>query len=327
MTITSIMYTIILYYQFSHINDPEEFCRKHKKQCEAFNLLGRIYIAPEGINGTLAGKGEDIHAYQTYLQSLEGFKDTEFKVDESEAIPFVKLVVKTREEIVALRSDVELDVTQEKGKHLSPKEWRAVLYSDEDIILLDARNNYESDVGHFKGAVKPDVENFYDFEQWLEENDLKKDKKVLMYCTGGIRCEKLSVLMNKRGFKDIYQLHGGIINYAQKEGDTHFKGKCFVFDDRLTVPIEKNQQEPMGQCKITKVPCDTYINCANMDCNSLFICSEEGAKKMDGCCCEECITSQRRRPFDSKNIYQPSRKWYEYYEFKTKDGFVKNVQQ
>lgn len=309
------IYKLILYYHFHPIGDPEEFCRAHRQACLKLNLFGRIYIAAEGINGTVAGLADQVDAYMAYLRSLPGFAGTEFKIDELDDVPFVKLVVKVRDEIVTLKTNETLNVT-EGGAHLSPEEWKAVLDSKEDVILIDVRNDYESQVGHFEGAIRPDEKNFYDFPRWLERSQLDKSKKVLMYCTGGIRCEKFSVLMKKKGFRDVNQLHGGIINYAKTIGDAHYRGKCFVFDDRLTVPVEKDQQAPLTKCEITGAPCDTYINCANPDCNKLFICSVEGAHHYEGCCSPECHGSPRRRPFDPQRIYTPTRKWYQYFDEK-----------
>lgn len=310
------MVKVILYYNFSKIGNIEKFCADHRRKCEELNLMGRVYIAHEGINGTLAGRVDDIKQYKEYLRSLRGFGNTEFKEDSNDYIPFVKLIVKTRPEIVTLKTDISLEPQNESDGHISPRQWRKMLESNEDFVLLDVRNDYESEIGHFEGAVRPSVKNFYDSPQWLDEVDFDKDKKVLMYCTGGIRCEKFSVLMKKKGFKDVKQLHGGIINYAKKEGGQHFKGKCFVFDDRLVVPVEKNQKEPISKCEITGTPCDQYLNCANPDCNRLFICSKEGAKKMKGCCSEECLSAPRLRPFDEENIYEPTRKWYTYFDEK-----------
>jgi UPF0176 protein len=306
------MVHIILYYNFKRIEHLARFSADHRRKCKALNLLGRVYIAAEGINGTLAGSPEDIAAYKLFLHSLPGFADTEFKDDESPAMPFVKLIVRQRPEIVALKASVQIDPTSEKGRHLSPKEWRQVMEA-EDVTILDVRNNYESKIGYFEGAIKPDIENFYEFESWLNNAGIQKDKKVLMYCTGGIRCEKFSVLMEKKGFQDVYQLHGGILNYKKEEGGAHFKGKCFVFDDRLSVPVSADNT-PASRCELTGVPCDQYLNCANPDCNKLFICSEEGAKKYEGCCSPECFGVQRRRPFNAGNIYEPTRKWHTYAE-------------
>lgn len=305
------MYEVILYYKFNRIGEPEKFSKEHKKFCKELGLKGRIYISEEGINGTVAGTKAQIQHYREYLCSIPGFEDTEFKTDESEYIPFPKLTCKTRDEIVSLHMD---GVDPKKGgKHLSPAEWRKILESDEDYVLIDVRNNYESKIGHFKGAITPDLENFYDFPHWLDEVDIPKDKKVLMYCTGGIRCEKFSVLMKEKGWEDVNQLHGGILNYAKEEEGKHFEGKCFVFDDRLVVPVNPKDLEPIARCEITGKPADTYVNCANMECNKLFVCSEEGARKMEGCCSEECMKSEYRRPFDPENAFRPFRKWYNYF--------------
>jgi len=310
------MYKVILYYNFVLIKDPEQFCREHKRACQTLNLFGRIYIASEGINGTLSGTHEQIESYKNFLLALDGFVNTEFKEDDSDYVPFVKLVVKTRPEIVTLKTNEKFDIQKDGGNHLSPAQWKEVLDSNEEYILLDIRNDYESKIGHFEGAIRPDEKNFYDFPTWLDKTELDKNKKVLMYCTGGIRCEKFSALMKKKGFKDVNQLHGGIINYAKEIGDAHFQGKCFVFDDRLAVPIQKDQQEPLTKCEITGQPCDSYLNCANPDCNRLFICSPEGALKYEGGCCLECMQSPRKRPLDLENIYLPTRKWYQYFDEK-----------
>lgn len=312
-------YEVILYYKFSKIENAESFCKEHKAFLKDLGVKGRVYISDEGINGTLGGTPKQIKAYKEYLHGIKGFENTEFKEDLYEEIPFAKLICKIRQEMVAIHVDgLNPD---EGGYHMKPNEWREVMESGKDYIMIDVRNNYESNVGHFEGAIKPDVENFYDFPKWLDEADIPKDKKVLMYCTGGIRCEKFSVLMKKKGWDDVNQLHGGILNYAKEEGGEHFKGKCFVFDDRLVVPVNKNNLEPIAHCEITGKPADSYINCANMECNKLFVCSEEGAKIMEGCCSEECKKSEYKRPFDPDNAFKPFRKWYNYFgdDFKERE--------
>jgi UPF0176 protein len=306
------MYQVILYYKFTYIDDPGVFCNEHKKNLKKMGVKGRVYISKEGINGTLAGTPEQMAEYKNYLRSLEGFHDTDFKTDDSDEIPFAKMICKVRDEIVAIHVD-GLDPA-EGGRYLEPSEWREYMESNKDFVLIDVRNNYESKVGHFEGAITPDVDTFYEFPEWLEKTDIPKEKKVLMYCTGGIRCEKFSVLMKKKGWDDVNQLHGGILRYAKEEKGKHYKGKCFVFDDRLVVPVNKENLEPIARCEITGKPADSYINCSNMDCNKLFICSEEGAQLLEGCCCEECMKSEYKRPFDQDNAFKPFRKWYNYFE-------------
>lgn len=307
------MYKVILYYNFSRIEDPSAFRMDQREKCKDLNLKGRIYVSTEGLNGTLAGSIENVDAYEKYLNSIEGFEETEYKEDLSDTVPFAKLIVKIRREIVALKADIPIN-PKDGGQHLQPEEWRKILESNDDYVLIDVRNNYESKIGHFEGALTPDLEKFYEFPEWIDKANIDKGKKILMYCTGGIRCEKFSVLMKKKGYHDVNQLHGGILNYARKEKGAHFKGKCFVFDDRLEVSVNPDDDEPITHCEITGKPCDTYINCANMECNRLFVCSEEGARMMEGCCSEECRKSPYKRPFNPDEIYAPFRKWYHYFE-------------
>lgn len=311
------MYEVILYYRFHEIKDPQSFCEEHKQFCKELGVKGRIYIGKEGINGTLGGTPEQVAAYKEQLTSIEGFDGIDFKTDTSDYIPFAKLVCKTRDEIVALYED-EVDPSC-GGKYLEPHQWREVLESEGEYVLIDVRNDYESKIGHFEGAITPEVKNFYEFPDWLDNLKVDKNKKVLMYCTGGIRCEKFSVLMKEKGWKDVNQLHGGILRYGKEEGGVHFKGKCFVFDDRLVVPVNERDMEPIAECEITGKPADTYINCANMECNKLFVCSEEGARMMEGCCSEECRQSEYKRPFDPENAFRPFRKWYNYFDEDFKD--------
>lgn len=314
-------YEVILYYNFTPIADPESFCNNHKRELKKLDLKGRVYIGQEGINGTLGGTLEQIDQYKKFLCGLEGFENTAFKTDEHDRVPFAKLVCKVREELVAIHMD-GLN-PQNGGNYLEPEQWRNVMENEDDYVMIDVRNNYESKVGHFEGAMTPDLDNFYDFPQWLDEaeKEIPKNKKVLMYCTGGIRCEKFSVLMKQKGWDDVNQLHGGILRYAKEEGGEHFKGKCFVFDDRLVIPVNKGDLQPIARCEITGKPADSYINCANMECNKLFVCSEEGAKLMDGCCSEECKQSEYKRPFDPDNAFRPFRKWYNYFndDFKERE--------
>lgn len=308
------MAQVLLYYNFTPIEDVDRLLEEHRVFCRNRGIKGRIYLSEEGINGTAAGEREMMEAYKRYIWNIPDLEQTEFKTDEADRIPFARLVVKRRPEIVSMKLDAPLDPPSEGGRHLDPHEWRQVLESGEDYVLIDVRNTYETRIGHFEGAIRPQVDHFYEFPQWLEQAGIEKDRKVLMYCTGGIRCEKFSALMKKKGYRDVNQLSGGILNYAKQEQGRHFRGKCFVFDDRLVVPVNEEQEEPISHCEITGEPCDKYINCANMHCNRLFICSPEGARKMKGCCSEACMQSPYRRPFDIDSAYKPFRKWYHYFD-------------
>lgn len=314
---------VILYYNFTPIPNPAEFCQEHKEKCNSLKLTGRVFIAYEGINGTLAGTVENISIYKKYLCGLSGLEKTEFKEDECEYNPFYKLIVRLRPEIVSLKVPISMRENGQGGRYLTPRQWRQILESEEDFILLDVRNHYESKIGHFKGALTPPLENFFDFPTWLEGANLKKEKKILMYCTGGIRCEKFSVLLKDKGYQNIFQLKGGILNYAKEERGAHFRGRCFVFDGRLAVQVDPEQPEPISRCEISGVPCDTYLNCANMECNKLFICSKEAAIKMEGCCSAACKNARTKRLLDADKIYQPFRKWYHYFQEKFgSDGLI-----
>jgi UPF0176 protein len=312
------MFSVTQFYSFTPVADVESFRLEQEALARALELTGRIYVAEEGINGTAAGTSENIRSYEDALHAIPGFEDMLFKTDEVPHIPFDRLKVKIRPEIVALKAPDKLDPKNAGGRHLKPSEWRQVLESEKDYVLIDVRNNYESKIGHFEGAVLPDLENFYDFPQWLEQSGIPKDKKVLMYCTGGIRCEKFSALMIARGWNDVNQLHGGILQYAKEENGAHFRGKCFVFDDRMAVPINPESSEPVGTCDITGQPADKIINCANMDCNKLFVCCEEGIDKYHGCCSEACMHAPRVRPWKQREAFAPFRRWYNYFgpEFK-----------
>lgn len=304
---------VLLYYNFTPLTEVPAFIEAHKSRCEELNLLGRIYVSEEGINGTVAGTIAECEAYKEYVWGLDELSTTEFKEDLCDHVPFGRLICKYRSEIVALHTDMELN-PKDGGRHLSPREWREALETEKDYVLIDVRNNYESKIGHFEGAILPDLENFYDFPNWVDEADIPKDKKILMYCTGGIRCEKFSVLMKKKGYADVNQLHGGILTYAKEEGGAHYKGKCFVFDDRLAVPVNPNEEEPVSFCELSGQPADTYINCANMDCNKLFVCCEGAADKYQGCCSEACMHAERVRPFNKEAAFAPFRRAHHYFK-------------
>ncbi len=308
----SVPFRVLLYYNFKKVNDPEQLRLHHYERCKQLGLLGRIYISDEGINGTVAGYTEATEAYKSFMREDPLFSDTEFKEDEADRIPFARLAVKVRPEIVALKADIPLDPV-EGGRHLSPQEWRQVMESDTPYVMIDVRNNYESRIGHFEGALLPDLDNFYDFPKWVDESNIPKDTKILMYCTGGIRCEKFSVLMKKKGYDDVNQLHGGIVTYGKEEGGAHFKGKCFVFDDRMAVPVNPNDNQPIGRCELSGQPTDTYVNCANMECNKLFLVCPEAIDTYEGCCSEACMHSPARRPLDAQERFVPFRRWYKYF--------------
>lgn len=271
-------YRVLLYYKYVKISDHETYAKHHLKFCTALGIKGRIIIAGEGINGTLSGTKEQTDAYIHAMRMDPRFQDMEFKIDEAEGHVFKKLYVRPKSEIVTLNLEEDIDPNQLTGKHLQPADFLEAMEND-DVVIIDARNDYEYDLGHFKNAIRPEVRSFKEFPKWVRENKGKfEGKKILAYCTGGIRCEKFSGLLLKEGLDDVNQLKGGIINYSK---DPHtrgsmFEGKCYVFDERISVDINFAEGYTMvGKCYHCGKPHDRYVNCAHLSCHFQFICCEE----------------------------------------------------
>ena len=279
------------FYAYAHISDPQSFRDDLFREWSTLDVLGRIYVAEEGINTQLSLPAINMSAFKAYLDTYPFMKDIRLNVAvEHDNKSFLKLTVKVREKIVAdgLNDDT-FDVTN-IGVHLKAKEFHEMM-SNPNTVVLDMRNHYESEVGHFEGAITPDVTTFREslpiIDKMLEEH--KEDKNLLMYCTGGIRCEKASAYFKHKGFKNVYQLEGGIIEYTRQvktEGlDSKFIGKNFVFDNRLG---ERITDDIIAHCHQCGKPCDTHTNCANEGCHLLFIQCPECAETMKGCCCDDC---------------------------------------
>jgi len=288
-------YRILLYYKYVKIEDHEEYSNLHLKFCKSIGVKGRILIAEEGINGTLSGTVEQAESYIYAMRMDTRFRDMEYKIDEADEHAFKKLYVRPRSEIVTMHLENDLDPNVITGKRLKPKEFLEAL-QEENVVIIDARNDYEYDIGHFRNAIRPDVQNFKQFPEWIKKNEeLLKDKKILAYCTGGVRCEKFSGLLVREGFKDVNQLKGGIISYG-KHPDTKgklFDGKCYVFDERISVRVNFTDEDiVVGKCKICGEPCDRYINCLNDNCHDQFICCENCGEKFNGACSKECEEKQ-----------------------------------
>ncbi len=288
-------YRVLLYYKYVPIEDPETFTQEHLKFCKELGLKGRIHIAHEGINGTVSGTVEQTNLYMDTLRKDPRFSDMVFKVDEAEGHAFKKMHVRHRKEIVSLRLDEDIDPTELTGNYLKPKEFYQML-QDHDTIVIDARNDYEYDLGHFRGAVRPDIKAFRELPEWIRKNKEKfQGKKILTYCTGGIRCEKFSGWLKKEGFEEVYQLHGGIVTYG-KDPEVKGKlwdGKCYVFDERISVPINQVEHVVVGRDYFDGKPCERYVNCANPDCNKQILCSEENEHKYLRGCSHECRVHPR----------------------------------
>lgn len=281
---------ILLYYKFTPIADPEVLRLWQRTLCEKLNLKGRILISKHGINGTVGGDLESLKAYVRETKQFAGFKDTVFKWSDGERDHFPRLSVKVRDEIVAFGAAEELKVDERGvvggGKHLKPEQLhKLVEEKGDDVIFFDGRNAYEAKVGKFKNAVVPDVHTSKDFIKELESGkyDRLKDKPVVTYCTGGIRCEILSSLMKNRGFEEVYQMDGGIVKYGEKYGDDGlWEGSLYVFDDRMGMEFS-DHAKVIGSCIHCNSPTSNYENCALKTCNELVLI------------CENCLQDEAKR--------------------------------
>ncbi len=302
-------YRVLLYYNYTKIENPEQFAKEHLALCKSLGLKGRILVAEEGINGTASGTIEATQQYMDWMHNDERFKDTWFKIDESEGHAFRKMFVRPRKELVALNLEEDVDPLRLTGEYLDPKAFKEALL-DEDTIVLDARNDYEYDLGHFRGAIRPDIRNFRELPEWIRENKEEfMDKKVVTYCTGGIRCEKFSGWLLREGVENVAQLHGGIATYGKDpevKGEM-WDGKMYVFDDRISVEINQVDKQIIGNDWFDGTPCERYINCGNPSCNRQIITSEENEAKHLGGCCYDCAASETNRYIKRNGISEEER--------------------
>jgi UPF0176 protein len=285
----------VSFYQYAKIENPTEFRNQLFLNWTNLNIVGRTYVAKEGINAQISVPVPHFEQFRNELYQipfLDGIRLNIAVEDGGVKHPFLKLKIKVRDKILADGlSDENFDVTN-KGIHLNAEEFNK-LTDDPNTILIDFRNHYESEVGHFKGAITPDVDTFRDSLPVIEDMYLKgnEDKNIVMYCTGGIRCEKASAWYKHRGFKNVHQLEGGIIKYANDCKDlgieNKFIGKNFVFDERRG---ERISEDIIAQCHQCGEPCDVHTNCVNDGCHLLFIQCEACKTKFDNCCSEECQT-------------------------------------
>lgn len=284
-------YRILLFYKYIPIPHAEEFAAEHLAYCKELGVKGRILIADEGINGTLSGTYEQTEEYMQHLRSNPLFTDIVFKIDESDDHAFKKIFVRYRPELVTLRYDKKLDPNVDGGDRLKPKEFYEMLQRD-DVVILDGRTGYEYDLGHFKGAIRPEVDSFREFPKWLSEHFASyKDKPVLTYCTGGIRCEMLTAVMRDNGFQEVYQLDGGIVTYGQdpEVRGRGFDGSCYVFDERISVPVNHTEERKIvGKCWHCDEPTERYINCADDTCHRQHLVCDECLESRHGYCSSEC---------------------------------------
>lgn len=290
------MKKVILYYKFTPLADPEMTMRWQRELCTRLNLKGRIIVSKHGINGTLGGDIRDLKQYKKEMNASGVFRGIQYKWSDGTGEEFPKLSVKVRPELVAFNAadEIEVDETGVKngGKHIKPEALHKLLEEKgEDVVFFDGRNSYEAQVGRFKNAVVPDTKTTHDFKKEIQSgkyNDIK-DKPVVTYCTGGIRCEILSALMKKEGFKEVYQMDGGIVKYGEKYGDEgYWEGNLYIFDDRQTHKFSDKAVD-IGECVHCQGKTSNFENCSNMQCNRLVLVCKN-CHNQDRC--EMCASKQ-----------------------------------
>lgn len=275
------MQKVILYYKFVPVSDTNITMRWQRELCNRSNLKGRIIISPHGINGTLGGNIEDLREYKREMNRSVTFKNIVYKWSDGTGAEFPKLSIKVREELVAFGATDELVVSERGvengGIHLKPEEvHKLVQERGDDVIFFDGRNAYEAQVGKFKNALIPEVETTPDFLKELEDPKYSaiKERPIVIYCTGGIRCEILSVLMKNRGFKEVYQMDGGIVKYGEKYGNEGlWEGTLYIFDGRMNHVFSSSAKD-IGECVHCSGKTSRFINCADKSCNKLKLVCE-----------------------------------------------------
>ena len=284
------MNKIILFYKYIAIQYPKQVMKWQQEICKNLNLLGRILISHEGINGTLGGSKSNLDQYIAFMNAHELFSGIDFKKSDGGSECFPRLSVKVREEAVSLGIPYDQLTARTGGQHLTPEQTHQLIADNpQDLVILDARNNYEWEIGRFENAITPDIKNFRDLPQYLDENlDQFKDKQVLMYCTGGIRCERATAYLNEKNIaKKVYQVEGGIVRYAEQYPDGFFRGKNYVFDGRISMKIN---DDILSSCTLCTIACDDYHNCLNAACNKHFICCNQCIQQYNKTCSQNCKT-------------------------------------
>ena len=273
-------YTIILFYKYTHIYDPKKLRDAQFELCTRLGMKGRMIIASEGINGTFEGTDVACREYMRIMKEDPRFINIHWKISKGTAdgTAFPRLSVKARKEIVSLHlgDEADIDPNQITGTHLKPEDLHKWYKEGKKFHIVDMRNDYELRVGKFEGTVFPDLNNFRDLKENIKKIGDLKDTTVLTVCTGGVRCEKASGLLVREGFKDVYQLDGGIVSYMEKYPGQDFKGSLYVFDKRIVMNFnDPAKHEVIGRCDKCGVPSEHYVNCANLMCHDHFICCEE----------------------------------------------------
>ncbi len=288
-------YKVLLFYKYVEVNNPEKLVSDHLDWCLQHDIRGRVFFAKEGVNGTVSGTLDDIEKYKKHLTSYPEFSDIWFKEDDFNSHAFKKMHVRLKKEIV--HGDLENVKPEQGGRRLSPEELLKFYEEGKEFVIVDARNWYESMIGKFKNAITLPLKNFREWKHYVDTELIKyKDKPVVTYCTGGIRCEKASAYLVERGFKEVYQINGGIFNFIKKFPDTYWEGGMFVFDERRVVlPNSKPELKHIAKCHFCGELTSYYINCHNVDCDRIIVCCHDCKIKNEYCCSDECRKSPNKR--------------------------------
>lgn len=288
-------YEILLYYKYVDIDDPEVLKSQQIDLCNQLNLKGRIIVSQEGINGTVEGVKENTEKYIDIMLADKNFKDTHFKRSVGNGKAFPKLKIKVRPELVSLHlGEEDINPQEITGKYLEPEELHIWFKDKIEFYIIDMRNDYEHVVGQFENSVLPSLHNFRDLPAALPELEHLKEKTILTVCTGGVRCEKASGYLLSKGFKDVYQLNGGIVSYMEKYPNQNFLGKLYVFDSRVVMGFNTDSEDHkiISKCDKCGELSDNYVDCKYIHCKGhrQFICCGKCLKNKDNeYCCEDCL--------------------------------------
>lgn len=298
-------FTIILFYKYTHIDDPTLLAEEQRALQTRLELTGRTLIAEEGINATLEGTTEHIEEYLRVFLADPRFATTHIKKSVGTGSAFPKCIVRVKPEIVALELGAcDVDPTTQTGIHLSPEDLHTWIHSDKEFYIVDMRNAYEQQIGHFRGSVLPPMDNFRDLPRFISFLAHLKNKTVVTVCTGGVRCEKASGYLLANGFTDVYQLDGGIVSYMERFPNEDFLGKLYVFDARMAMGFytDDPKHQVVGSCTICNAPCERFTNCANDDCHRQTIACEtcEEAKGENFICPQGCKIKTRNNAIARK---------------------------
>lgn len=283
--------TILLFYKYTNLENPVSIARWQEKLCQKLNLKGRILIGEEGINGTVGGDTEATEAYKKEFLSHPLFIGTDIKESPGSASDFPRLAVKIKKEIVHLGIDPKVLKPSGPETHLTPEQahqliTKALETNDPNVVILDTRNDYESRIGTFRGATIPPLKTFREFPEYIDNKvEEFKDKTVLMFCTGGVRCERAVSYAQSKGIKNAFQIDGGICRYVEKFPEGHFRGKNYVFDSRIAV---KANDDIISDCDLCAQPSNDYTNCMNALCNKHFIACRSCRDQYEYTCSTEC---------------------------------------